>query len=67
MSAYRFVTLTCDKCFEIFDGGTDRTVKDAREHAASQGWSHPSRSQDLCPICSGTHVRSGEFTLLRVK
>lgn len=48
MTAYRFVTLTCDGCGEIFDSGGSRTVKDARQQAKAEGW-HYYQREDLCP------------------
>lgn len=58
MTAYRFVTLTCDglrpvngndmPCGEIHDPGMARTVQDARRSAASEGWRFQA-GQDLCP------------------
>ncbi len=50
MSAYRFVTLTCDRCGEIFDYGTQTTVRGCRETAARLGWRYE-RRRDLCPNC----------------
>lgn len=62
MTAYRFVTLTCDRCFQIFDGGTDRTVREARAHAhAEAGWIQHRRGGDLCGVCAGTHERVPGF------
>lgn len=60
MTAYRFVTLTCDSCGEIWDGGTDRTARQARFGARSVGWTQPERSQDRCGVCNGTH-RRGDY------
>lgn len=55
MTAYRFVTLTCDGCGEIFDEGTKTTFREARQAAARYGWwttggglSHQP-VQDWCP------------------
>lgn len=48
MTAYRFVTLTCDVCGEISDGGTDRTVSQARATAKAAGWKRNGRT-DECP------------------
>ena len=52
MTAYRFVTLTCDACGEISDGGMDRTVKAARATARAEGWAHDGRG-DTCPSHNG--------------
>lgn len=38
MTAYRFVTLTCDICGEIFDEGIQVYVCDCRKTAAARGW-----------------------------
>ena len=48
MTAYRFVTLTCDECGEIFDSGNSKAVSDARGQAKAEGWQYR-RHQDLCP------------------
>lgn len=50
MTAYRFVTLTCDRCGEIFDEGIQTRVRECREAAAVRGWRYE-RRRDLCPIC----------------
>jgi hypothetical protein len=52
VTAYRFVTLTCDLCGEISDGGTDRTVREARATAKAEGWKHDARG-DTCPKHNG--------------
>lgn len=56
MTAYRFVTLTCDGCGEINDPGTVRTIREARAIAKSEGWLYRD-GQDLCPICGRGWVR----------
>lgn len=48
MTAYRLVTLTCDVCGEISDGGMDRTVAEARATAKAAGWKRNGRA-DECP------------------
>ena len=48
MTAYRFVTLTCDSCGEIFDNGLAMTFPEARKSARNYGWSHKG-SRDYCP------------------
>lgn len=70
MTAYRFVTLTCDGCGEIHDDGRSVTVPAARVSAAREGWRHrrgvgphetgpgPGKHLDLCGVCSGTHERT---------
>jgi len=52
VTAYRFVTLTCDECGEISDGGMDRTVREARATARANGWQHDERG-DTCPLHNG--------------
>lgn len=52
MSAYRFVTLTCDLCGEIYDSGESRTAKDARACARNEGW-HCRPGRDECPLHHG--------------
>lgn len=59
MSAYRFVTLTCDSCGEVYDDGIITKVAEARRQASFAGWTQPSRGQDRCGVCNGTHVRNG--------
>lgn len=53
MTAYRFVTLTCDECGEIYDGGTDRTVRAARAGAHAEGWHYSRERGDTCPAHHG--------------
>lgn len=50
MTAYRFVTLTCDRCGEIFDDGINVKVAETRAAAARHGWRYE-RRRDLCPHC----------------
>lgn len=50
MSAHRGVTLTCDRCGEVFDDGQGALVREVRLAAASEGWRYESR-RDLCPRC----------------
>jgi hypothetical protein len=39
VTAYRFVTLTCDSCGEVFDDGASLRIPEARRRAAwEQGW-----------------------------
>jgi hypothetical protein len=52
MTAYRFVTLTCDECGEVSDGGMDRSVKQARATARADGWGYEHR-RDICPSHRG--------------
>ncbi|GAT07656.1 ABC-type dipeptide transport system, periplasmic component [Mycolicibacterium novocastrense] len=48
MTAYRFVTLTCNSCGEVFDTGQARSVREARTAACAEGWRYYQR-EDLCP------------------
>ncbi|WP_061001529.1 hypothetical protein [Mycolicibacterium mucogenicum] len=48
MTAYRYVTITCDLCGEICDPGMAKTVRAARAAARAEGWKHVS-GQDHCP------------------
>lgn len=51
MSAYRFVTLTCDACGEIFDHGIHTRVRECRTYAAKRfGWSSRN-GYDYCGRC----------------
>jgi hypothetical protein len=59
VTAYRFVTITCDSCGEISDGGSDTSVKEARATARSAGWRYLDRL-DWCPAHFG-FIRLGEF------
>lgn len=54
MTSYRFVTLTCDGCGEIFDPGTARTVSDCRRYARAYGWANRGLD-DRCGVCEGTY------------
>jgi hypothetical protein len=63
MTAYRFVTLTCDNCGEIHDGGASVTFREIRRDAAvTAGWTlrwNQNRTRaDWCGLCSGTHERT---------
>lgn len=51
MTAYRFVTLTCDQCGEIYDSGTHVKVQETRHAAAREGWRYE-RRRDICPRCT---------------
>ena len=53
MTAYRFVTLTCDGCGEIWDHGIAVTFAEARGFARLSGWSFVREgSQDYCGRCT---------------
>lgn len=73
MTAYRFVTLTCDHCGEIYDGGCDRTVKEALAGASRDGWKRVPQWKDklsyvwrdICGVCNGTHIRIGGYPVPR--
>lgn len=61
MTAYRFVTITCDGCGEVFDPGQARSVKEARLGAEGEGWvmrRYGHHYEDRCGICCGTHYRT---------
>lgn len=49
MTAYRFVTLTCDRCGEVFEG-SHPGVPATRELASREGWRYE-RRRDLCRNC----------------
>ena len=49
VSAYRFVTITCDVCGEIWDYGAETRVSGARKFAKSMGWSRGEGGTDICP------------------
>ena len=53
MSAYRFWTLTCDECGEVFDEGIQMTAKECRTSAKKRGWSTGvgKHREDYCPYC----------------
>ena len=53
MTAFRFVTLVCDRCFTAFDPGTALTEADARADAADRGWTSPTPGEDRCGRCVG--------------
>lgn len=50
MTAYRFVTLTCDRCGDIYDNGQAKTITAAREGSWSEGWRYEHR-RDICRRC----------------
>lgn len=52
MTAFRFVTLVCDRCFAAFDPGTALTESDARADAADAGWTASADGSDTCRRCS---------------
>lgn len=60
MSAYRFVTLTCDWCGEIHDPGGARSAAEARESAKDEGWHPMGSGKDACPAHFG-YIRLGPF------
>lgn len=51
MTAYRFVTLTCDSCGKVWDNGIIVTVAEARRKAARDGWGQPAKGRDQCGSC----------------
>lgn len=51
MSAYRFITLTCDVCGEIYDPGFGTITKKVRNNAKQEGWKSTKHSEDFCPKC----------------
>ncbi|MET4143935.1 hypothetical protein ABIB45_000802 [Arthrobacter sp. UYCo732] len=58
MTAYRFVTLTCDSCGEVFDDGASLRIPEARRRAAFEGgWATGAATRlgktDYCPRCKG--------------
>lgn len=64
MTAYRFVTITCDTCGEIYDPGGVRSIPAARGMAKMEGWRHDKERGDTCPLHHG-YVRLGEFGFVR--
>lgn len=54
MTAFRFVTLVCDQCYDAFDPGTALTEADAREDAADRGWTQPATGEDQCRRCGNS-------------
>lgn len=60
MTAYRFVTLTCDGCGEVYDDGRSLSALSVRSNARREAWTNPGRNVDHCPACSGTHKRVGD-------
>lgn len=59
MTAYRFVTLTCDSCGEIWDDGMSKRFGEARSSARQAGWVRMGTTGDLCGVCNGTHEQIG--------
>lgn len=59
MSAYRFVTLTCDRCGEIFDYGTQTTVRGCRETAARVGSGGATNVVGTCARTARTQPGNG--------
>jgi hypothetical protein len=53
MTAYRFVTLTCDECGEIHDDGQSRGIRAARADAKEHGWHYSRERGDTCPLHHG--------------
>lgn len=53
MTAYRFWTLTCDGCGEVWDYGIAPKVRDAKASARRNGWETGRTRQDTdrCDIC----------------
>lgn len=51
MTAYRFVTLTCDNCGNVFDPGIQPSVAGCRAEAYRYGWRKIGHGIDLCGIC----------------
>ncbi len=56
MTAYRFVTLTCDSCGEVFDDGASLRIPEARRRAAYEArWTTGQATRlgktDYCPRC----------------
>jgi hypothetical protein len=56
VTAYRFVTLTCDGCGEVFDDGASLRIPEARRSAAwEQGWTTGPATRlgktDYCSRC----------------
>lgn len=47
MSAYRFVTITCDGCSEVWDEDTTTSIQEARKWARTRhGWRTERRAVD---------------------
>jgi len=53
MTAFKFVTLVCDRCFASRESSTSFNIADARAEAAEDGWTTPSRGEDRCGNCNG--------------
>lgn len=60
MSAYRFWTLTCDGCGEVFDVGIQPTVTGCKKEARRHGWltGRNRFDDDFCPHCKVAHDAS---------
>lgn len=56
MTAFRFVTLVCDRCFAAFDPGTALAEDDARADAVARGWDQPSPGEDRCRACVAQEI-----------
>jgi hypothetical protein len=57
VTAIRLAWLSCDVCDESSgDGslGESRTVREAREVAARDGWHRTRDGRDICPTCWGS-------------
>lgn len=57
MTAYRFVTLTCDGCGEIWDYGIHTRFASARQAARAMGWTQPTPTTDRCDNCTANDRR----------
>jgi hypothetical protein len=71
VTAYRFVTLTCDSCGEIFEPFQDEvSTRKTRREAADSGWQirwgRDRRMQDWCGVCCGTHERIPGIGIARI-
>lgn len=60
MSAYRFVTLTCDGCGEIWDEGYETRTVNARKRAARRGWRVVGKGRDARDYCTSACVDRDE-------
>lgn len=61
MSAYRFVTLTCDECGEIFDDGQSVGIRECRTNAAAENWRYDRTRGDTCPKHNGWVLINGHY------
>lgn len=64
MTAYRFVTLTCDGCGEIWDDGRSFSAFDARITSGRAGWTSAPNSDsairlrlDFCGPCTQSRAK----------